>query len=336
MKNKEDSTMSEKISIIIPVYNLEMYLSRCLESVIAQTYDNLEIIAVNDGSTDGTVVVLNQYSAKDSRIKVIHKENGGVTSARLCGIQAASGDWIGFVDGDDEVEPDMFERLLRNAQRCGADISHCGYQMVFADGRVNWFHNTGLILEHGRITALRELLSGAMIEPGLWNKLYRAELIHHLLHEQKMPHDIRINEDLLMNFYLFSAAEKMVFDDWCPYHYIVRSGSASRAKLNAHKIYDPIRVKEIIRREAPDELRSDAQVAYLNSCMTVYHALITSGVGYQDDIKKVRELLRAEREQFYHLGKKRALMANLIVSAPAIYKPIYWFYQRFLQKNAYV
>ena len=327
--------MSEKISIIIPVYNLKPYLPRCLESIMAQTYTNLEIIAINDGSTDDSASVLDRYASEDTRIKAIHQENGGVTAARLRGIAEATGAWIGFVDGDDEIEPDMFERLLHNARRCGADISHCGFQMRFPDGRVHWFHNTGRILEHDRITALRELLSGEMIEPGLCNKLYRAELLHGLVQAQKMPREIRINEDLLMNFYLFSAAEKTVFEDWCPYHYIVRSGSASRAKLNAHKIYDPIRVKDIIRRDAPDALQPEAQAAYLNSCMAVYHSLISDGPGYRDDIRRVRSLLRSEKERFGLLGKKRAWMAQLIVTAPAVYKPIYWIYRRFLQKNAY-
>lgn len=331
------AAMEDKVSIIVPVYNLRDYLPRCLDSILSQIHRNIEIIAVNDGSTDGSDAVLDQYVQRyPDVLRVIHKKNGGVTSARLRGIQEAAGDWIGFVDGDDEIEPDMFERLLRNAQQYGADISHCGYQMVFSDGRVNYFHNTGLLLEHDRITALRELLSGAIIEPGLCNKLFRKVLFRSLLNEGKMKTDIRINEDLLMNYYLFSEADKSIFEDWCPYHYIVRSGSASRSKLNPHKIYDPIWVKEIIRREAPGALRQDAQIAYLNSCMTVYHTLTTSGSGYQEDIRKVRQLLRREKDTFYQLGKKRALMANLIAAAPAVYKPIYWFYHRFLQKNAYV
>lgn len=327
--------MDEKISVIIPTYNLQAYLPRCLESIMAQTHRNCEIIVVDDGSTDGTASLLARYAAADARIKVVLKENGGVTSARLRGIREATGDWIGFVDGDDEIEPDMYERLLRNALEHGAGISHCGFRMVFADGRGRDFHNTGRLLEHDRTTALRELLSGAMIEPGLCNKLYRAQLLRRLVREGKMEQDIRINEDLLMNFYLFSWAEKSVFEDWCPYHYMVRSGSASRAKLNDHKIYDPIRVKDIIRRAAPAELTRDAQNAYLNTCMAVYHALITAGSGYGSHARKVRGLLREEKARFSLLGRKRSLMAKLIVTAPAVYRPVYWVYQRFLQKNAY-
>ena len=133
------------ISVIVPVYNLEGELPRCLNSICAQTHQELEIIVVDDGSRDGSRAVIEDYARRDVRIKPIFKENGGVTSARLRGISKATGAWIGFIDGDDEIEPEMYERLLKNAEKYGADISHCGYQMVFSDGRVNHFHNSGII-----------------------------------------------------------------------------------------------------------------------------------------------------------------------------------------------
>ena len=116
-----------KISIIVPAYNIEAPLPRCLNSLLAQEYSNLEIIVVNDGSKDDTGAVMDAYAAKDSRIKAIHKENGGVTSARLRGVAEATGEWIGFCDGDDFVEPDMYARLMKNAADHNAQISHCGY-----------------------------------------------------------------------------------------------------------------------------------------------------------------------------------------------------------------
>lgn len=323
--------LSAHISVIVPVYNVAADLPRCLDSILAQTWPNMEIITVNDGSTDGSGAILDDYCKKYANICAIHKENGGVTSARLRGVQAASGDWIGFVDGDDEIEPDMYERLLSNAFKHGADISHCGYRMVFADGRVNYFHNTGTIEVHGQTKALQELLSGERIEPGLCNKLFRRELFR----GWEIDERIRINEDLLMNYYLFSGAEVSVFDDWCPYHYIIRSTSASRAKLNPHKIYDPIRVKEIICQTISTALLDDARRAYINTCISVYHTLLSAGREYRDDLQKVRRLLMQEKSFFGLLGKKRSLMAQLIICAPSVYKPIYGIYCRYLQKNVY-
>ena len=326
---------NDLISIIIPVFNLEKELPRCLDSVLAQSYREIEVVIVDDGSSDNSAGIMWQYAERDERVKPVFQDNGGVTSARLRGVREASGQWIGFVDGDDEVEPDMYERLLKNAVAYHADISHCGYQMCFPDGRVHYFHNTGLLAQQDRITALKELLSGSRIEPGLWNKLFHKSLFHSLLHGEAVPLDIKINEDLLMNYRLFSVAEQTVFEDWCPYHYIVRNESASRAKLNPRKIYDPIRVKEIIRRDAPAELRDAARQAYINTCINTYHALLTAGAGYRDDLRNVHELLAEEADDFYLLGRKRGLMANMIVHTPVLYRPVYAVYSRFFQKRVY-
>lgn len=323
------------ISIIVPVFNLENELPRCLDSILAQSYQSIEVIVVDDGSSDNSADVMRQYAEKDSRIKPVFQENGGVTSARLHGVGEASGQWIGFVDGDDKIESDMYERLLRNAAEYHADISHCGYQMCFEDGRIHYFHNTGLLAQQDKITALKELLSGSRIEPGLWNKLFHKTLFHSLLHGEAVPLDIKINEDLLMNYRLFSAAEQTVFEDWCPYHYIVRSASASRAKLNPHKIYDPIKVKEIIRQDSPVELHDAAQQAYINTCINTYHALLMEGEEYKDDLRMVHELLVKEAGDFSLLGRKRELMANMITHMPVLYRPIYAVYSRFFQKKIY-
>ena len=327
--------MEPKISIIIPCYNIAPWLPRCLDSVLAQTYGNIEIIAVNDGSTDDTAQILDAYADRDIRIKAIHKENGGVTAARLCGVLESTGDWVGFVDGDDEIEPDMYARLLRNAQEHNAQISHCGYQMRFSDGRIHYFHNTGTLVTYDKVSGLKELLSGVNIEPGMCNKLFHKSLFHSLLQGGSIDTTIKINEDLLMNYYLFSQADSSVFDDWCPYHYIVRNGSASRAIMNWHKIYDPIRVKEIIQDHASSEIRDDADRAYINTCISTYNTLIFAGKEYQKDLNKVRGHLERGKNYFRLLDTKRAAMAWLIVFVPEIYKPIYGIYCRYFQKQVY-
>lgn len=327
--------MADRISVIVPVYNVAADLPRCLDSLLAQTYSDIQIVAVNDGSLDDSGAILDRYAEDHPHIRVIHKENGGVTSARFRGVQEATGEWIGFVDGDDEIEPDMYERLLCNAKEHDAQISHCGYQMRFADGRIHYFHNTGLLAKQDKITALRELLSGAMIEPGLCNKLFHKTLFPDLLHGERIDTKIKINEDLLVNFYLFSAARFSVFEDWCPYHYIVRDGSASRAKLNANKIYDPIRVKQLIRDHASEDLYYDVLKAYINTCMNTYHTVLLAGPAYQDDLYVVTQLLAGERKHFSLLGKKRKFLAYAMIKIPFLYKLVYRFYSRFLQKKIY-
>ena len=235
------------ISIIVPAYNIAPYLPRCLESLTAQAHRHLEIIVIDDGSTDETGAIIDDWTGKDSRIKAIHKENGGVSSARLAGIAAAKGEWIGFVDGDDFAEPEMFAHLLKNALEHDVDISHCGYQMVFPDGHIDMYYNTGRkdLFDHD--TGLEALIRGEYLEPGLCNKLYRRQLFDGLT--DWLDLSIRFNEDLLMNYYLFSRAEFSYYEDLPLYHYMLRKGSASTSKPQRFKITDPVRVMESILAE---------------------------------------------------------------------------------------
>ena len=131
------------ISIIVPAYNVEQWIERCLDSIRNQTYRNLEIIVIDDGSTDKTPEILESYSQKEERIIVVHQENSGLAIVREKGIAMAKGDYVGFVDGDDVIESNMYERLLNNAIKYHADISHCGIKYCFYDGRVKMHWGTG-------------------------------------------------------------------------------------------------------------------------------------------------------------------------------------------------
>ena len=143
------------ISIIIPAYNIEDYIGTCLDSLLKQTYKNLEIIVVDDGSSDNTGKIVDEYTIKYKNIKVIHKKNAGVSAARNSGLDLASGDYIGFVDGDDTVDEEMFEILINNAIKYDADISHCGYKMVFPS-RIDYYHNTGILVEQDNKLGLKD------------------------------------------------------------------------------------------------------------------------------------------------------------------------------------
>lgn len=283
--------MGNKVSVIIPAYNIEKELPRTLDSVLAQTYQNLEIIVVNDGSRDGTAGVVDAYAASDSRIKPIHKENGGVTSARLRGVAEATGDWIAFADGDDFLEPWMYERMLSNALEHDADISHCGYRMVLPSGKVRDYYGTGKLAVQDQHTGVKDLLEGRIVEPSLWNKLFRRELLTGL--EQKMELSIRINEDQLMNYYLFRQAKRSVFEDVCPYHYILRPGSAANAKLNTHQLEDPLKVKKILFRETEGEPEHHRIVGNQLVRHLVYLATLETGDNAQL-ITPVRKRARKE------------------------------------------
>lgn len=301
--------MDALISVIIPAYNIEEYLAKTLDSVLAQTYKKLEIIVVNDGSRDGTGAVINAYAARDPRIKAIHKENGGVSSARLRGVEEATGEWIGFVDGDDFVEPEMYARLLENAREYDAQISHCGYKMVFPSGKIDYYYNSGkLVIQNGQ-QGCTDLLDGSFVEPGLVNKLYRKELFEGL--EDWLDTSIRINEDLLMNFYLFQKVKMAVFEDVCPYHYVLRKGSAATSKLNEHKLRDPLCVQKRIEIETKD-IPEWNQIAQ-RRIMYLLVGSSTMELGSQKElIKPFRKEARKElRQRFFSTIKGNACSRKL-------------------------
>lgn len=286
--------MKDLISVIIPAYNVAEYISNTLDSVLAQTYLNLQIIVVNDGSKDGTAGIIDEYARRDHRIKVIHKENGGVTSARLRGVVESQGRYIGFVDGDDYIEPIMYERLMGNMRAYNADISHCGYQMVFPNGKVDYYYNTGKLTVQEGSRGCADLLEGGFVEPGLWNKLYRRELFEGL--QDWMDTSIRINEDLLMNFYLFRKARLCVFEDVCPYHYVVRSGSATKVKLNEHQLKDPLRVRNLLYKDTKQVPLWNRIAERRLMYQLVYSASVSLG-NQKEMIKPFRKEARRELRQ---------------------------------------
>ena len=238
--------MDALISVIVPAYNVVDYLAKGLESILAQSYPHIEIIVVDDGSQDGTAQILDQYAdAHPGKIVALHIPNGGVTNARLTGVKAARGEWIGFMDADDYIEPDMYARLIDNARKYQADISQCGYRLIAADETV-YYYNTGRLVQQDWQEGLTALLDGSYIEPGLWNKLFHKRLFHSLLHDGLMDTTLRNNEDLLMNYYLFREAKKSVYEDFCPYHYLLRAGSATTNTISEHKLKDPVRAMRIL------------------------------------------------------------------------------------------
>lgn len=323
------------ISVIVPAYNVEKYIGRCLDSIINQTYKNIEIIIIDDGSNDNTPSIIRKYSKHFDFIIPLFQENQGVSRARLNGINKSRGEWIGFVDSDDEIEDDMYEVLLKKAIKYNADISHCGYQMIFNDNRINYFYNTKNIMIQNHLEGLRDLLEGTMVEPGLWNKLYKKDLFKVIL-EKNIGEGIKINEDLLVNYYLFKNSKKSVFYDVCKYHYIVRKDSASRSELNTNKIYDPIKVRKLINEDIDLNLKKISQRVYLRTCINVYNSLIfEKNRLYKSDKKKVRALILKNKKIFPLLNRKQKVLYFLICYFPFCYKYIYIIYNKYFLNDLY-
>lgn len=311
-----------RISVVVPAYNIAQWLPRSLDSLLAQTYPNLEIVVVDDGSGDDTRAVAQDYAARFDNVRLICKENGGTTSARLRGVAEATGTWIGFMDGDDEIDPDMYRRLMDNARNCEADISHCGHRVRFPDGRISYVHNSGVVRRQDHLTGQRDLLDGGLIESSLCTKLFCRELFDGL--EEYMDRDISINEDYLMNFYLFSRARQSIFEDFCPYCYHLRQGSASYRVLHEHSIFDPIRVRRKILETCEPEIREDARRALLRNLLFAYAQLSENPRREYDSFRtRVREQLQGEREWFSLLSPRNRVLAWMICRAPWSFRLAY-------------
>lgn len=207
------------ISVIIPVYKVEEYLEKCIESVLKQTYTNLQIILVDDGSPDNCGKICDEYAKKDPTIEVIHKVNGGLSDARNVGIAQAKGKYIGFVDSDDYIKEDMYEILINLIKEYDADVSICNLYDVI-DGKEYIRNNENGIQEYSRLEILKEVLLDKNIQSYAWNKLYKKELFD----EIKYPIGKKY-EDIGTTFYVFEKCNKIVVTSKPEYYYLKRSDS---------------------------------------------------------------------------------------------------------------
>lgn len=212
--------MNELISVIVPVYKSEPYLEKCLDSILAQTYQNLEIILVDDGSPDRSGAICDEYARRDSRLKAIHRENGGVSEARNTGLDVATGEYIGFVDSDDWIEPNMYEELLRAALEYRADMAICCVEKIRKDGVFT--QDIGHTRVYSRQKALYELICDKNVTSFSVNKLFHRDLFRDLRFQKGK----RVFEDTLFMYQIFDRITRAVHINLVGYHYLRRDDSA--------------------------------------------------------------------------------------------------------------
>lgn len=219
--------MMETISVIVPVYKVERYLDRCVESLVHQTYKNLEIILVDDGSPDRCPAMCDAWVEKDNRIKVIHKQNGGLSDARNAGIDIASGQYIGFVDSDDWVEPDMYRFLHQHMQDTGSEIVSGGVRRVWEDGTpARTMTYSGEPLSFTSQEAMASLINETALIVPVWNKLYTRGVIG----EIRFPVG-KINEDEFWSWQIIARSNRITAVPEVFYNYLQRSGSIMSQQL---------------------------------------------------------------------------------------------------------
>lgn len=221
-----------KISIIVAAYNVEEYIEKCLKSITAQTYKQIEIIVVNDGSTDKTHEIIHNFSTTDKRIIIINKPNGGLSSARNAGLDKATGDYVGFVDGDDYIAAEMYETLLGEITENNCEIAMCAVLKVFN----NYTEKDGLsLINHSMVLSKKQAINALIEEKHIKhyavNKLYKATLFKKIRYPEG-----KLYEDIFTTFKLFALTDKIVCSNKIGYYYSQRQGSILRSKFNIKKL----------------------------------------------------------------------------------------------------
>ena len=213
-----------QISVVIPVYNIKDYIQKCVESILSQTFTGFEILLIDDGSTDGSQKICDEYGLKDERITVIHKKNGGLSSARNVGIKEAKGEYICFIDGDDYIDNDMLEILYEHAVRENADIVEVGSRWIYPNKRLEYSVDKTIICDN--LEALEMHLESRCFTAVAWNKLYRLSLFKDIKYPEGCLH-----EDIGTTYKLLYKAKKLVSVNQVKYNYMQRNNSISYMKF---------------------------------------------------------------------------------------------------------
>lgn len=318
--------MQELISVIIPVYNVEKYIDRCVESVINQTYKNLEIILVDDGSSDESLHLCYNWEKEDKRVKVFSKENGGAATARNVGIDSARGNYIMFVDSDDYVSEIICESLYTKIKQQQADIAICRMEKIEKD-RIYptrlWNYPEKMVVMNRKV-ALQEFFLDK-IDCGPCHKLFSVESIEQI----RFPEGV-INEDFVFVYRALLSANRIVFFSDILYHYCFRENSVTSSRFSKRQFdryYNCIEVYKEIKEKYP-ELEKEARCYMWRQSIYLLKEMLTEDL-HNEYLKEFQMIRTSLKKDLYYIlkskyltGKEKASYCFLITS-PIIYKKLH-------------
>ena len=295
------------ISIVVPVYNVEKYLRTCIDSILMQTFSDFELILVDDGATDSSGKICDEYAKKDQRIVVVHQENRGQSFSRNLGISLARGDYITFVDSDDFVLPHFLEFLYKECSGANADMAICGFSRCLDEDDVSsWNENMGYTSESYTKTKMEEYLVSSKITNTVWGKLYKKSIIC----DFKFPNR-KYCEDIYSTYMLIHAAKKIIFFDYKGYVYRNNLDSVMNEKYSPQKkdgIYISVERARFMEQNYPDL----AKFAYRGIIYSCNHVLLCMGRSRVNDAEILAEMQRLYRNYVkYYLQCKTSLSGKL-------------------------
>lgn len=311
--------MEDLISVIIPVFRVETYLRRCVDSVLTQTYRNMEIILVDDGSDDGCPAICDEYAGRDERVRVLHQKNAGLSGARNAGIEAAQGRYLAFVDSDDYLAVDFLERLYRACVDTDSDMSVCRWEYVKGEA----------IPEKGngetKVFTGRQMMANLYIPDGAyfvvaWNKLYKRELFETIRYPLG-----RIHEDEATTYRIYHQVRRAAYVDASLYGYFVTPSSITRGfnpkrldwvKAGADRI-------DFLEEQGYSELMVSALQAFADGSIDIYFGLKDELPGSEKDQEWIRELIRRGLSRVKLYGRfplRTEIGYRMFLVCPGIYR----------------
>lgn len=299
------------LSIIVPAHNAEKHLTTCIESILDQTYTDFELIIVNDGSTDGSEKICNDLMSTDDRIITINQENLGVSAARNAGLDAAAGTYIGFVDADDTIDPDMYELLISNAINHNVDIAICGIRRI-ATKKISIFGGTNQINILNRGEGVSKFFE-KKIQGSVYEKIFKSELINQIRFEGKHY------EDVLFTFQALCKSKKTAFIDIPKYNYFSHENSVSKQKFSKNHIDTVLfsqQIVEIASKKMPDYLEEAKALDFVMNISLLNLILLNNKRQYKSDLNMVKYKLD-------HYSKSTKIMNSLNIK----YKVAYYIFK---------
>ncbi len=306
--------LNQKISVIVPIYKVENYLHRCVDSIINQTYTNLEIILVDDGSPDKCPMICDEYAKKDSRIRVIHKKNGGLSDARNAGLDIATGEYIGFVDSDDYISVHFCKRLMNVMKVSDSDIVECEIKKFKDTDKIGDIQNNKLdFITFNTYEAMENLILNNILSVTVWNKLYKKDVIEKLRFKVG-----KTNEDDFYTYLAFDNANKISKLDEELYYYLQREDSIMGKNYKLNRL-DEIeakyeRLKFIEKNYKNLILLAKKDVMF--GCLYAYQQLLLNG--QKTDIKKGKAIVNKyienilfTKEEYMNLDSKNKIWMKL-------------------------
>lgn len=309
--------MSDKISVVIPAYNSQATIKACIKSVFSQTYQNFEVIVVNDGSKDNTEELLKALSTTYSELFYCTIPNGGVVNARNVGRRKATGNYITFIDSDDTIEKDFLENLYNSLKNSNSQISIVSYNNVENNIKTPVGKNNGKLTELTSDKACEYLISGTLFPPGLWGKLFDIRLFSNLKEYEK----VKVNEDYLMCFDLFRNSKNIVYVDLPLYNYLQNENSVTHTINSIASCEDILTVSKIIFEQSKNmPYENLAHARLVNSYIELYGNYILTGNVSKDKKQSCRKKLVEFKKTQKIQGRNSKLKVFIFCYVPFVYK----------------